>query len=136
MLEAGLRWAGLFMGGIAVAQPTVEYLTDPGFDRVLMVHMYHEVSEPYALLWRLRPALRAGGKVIVVDIDRPTDAHGIPPALLFCEFAAVGFRLDQFVRKPELTGYYAQFVADGARPDPNEIKPCRGAGKRAGSQGG
>lgn len=106
------------------------------FDRVLMVHMYHEVSEPYALLWRLRPALRPGGKVIVVDIDRPTDAHGIPPALLFCEFAAVGFRLDQFVRKPELTGYYAQFVADGARPDPNEIKPCRGAGKRAGSQGG
>lgn len=106
------------------------------FDRVLMVHMYHEVSEPYALLWRLRPALRAGGKVIVVDIDRPTDAHGIPPALLFCEFAAVGFRLDQFVRKPELTGYYAQFVADGARPQPGAIKPCRGAGKRAGSQGG
>lgn len=106
------------------------------FDRVLMVHMYHEVSEPYALLWRLRPALRPGGKVIVVDIDRPTDAHGIPPALLFCEFAAVGFRLDQFVRKPELTGYYAQFVADGARPQPSEIKPCRGAGKRAGSQGG
>ncbi len=106
------------------------------FDRVLMVHMYHEVSEPYALLWRLRPALRPGGKVIVVDIDRPTDAHGIPPALLFCEFAAVGFRLDQFVRKPELTGYYAQFVADGARPQPSEIKPCRGAGKRAGGQGG
>ncbi|MFZ5725866.1 MAG: class I SAM-dependent methyltransferase, partial [Pseudomonadota bacterium] len=27
------------------------------FDRVFMVHMYHEIGEPYAFLWRLRPAL-------------------------------------------------------------------------------
>ncbi len=32
------------------------------FDRIFMVHMYHEVSEPYAFLWRLRPALREGGR--------------------------------------------------------------------------
>lgn len=99
------------------------------FDRVFLVHMYHEVSEPYAFLWRLRPALRPGGKVIVVDIDRTSDRHGIPPALLFCEFGAVGYRLDQFVRKPELTGYYAQFEAVGARPAPTAIKPCRDLGK-------
>jgi len=94
------------------------------FDRIFLVHMYHEVSEPYAFLHRLRPALRAGGKVIVVDLDRPTDQHGIPPALLFCEFAAVGFRLGQFVRKPELQGYYAEFEAAGARPAPDSIRPC------------
>src|SRR3546814_4443515 len=41
------------------------------FDRVFMVHMYHEIGEPYAFLWRLRPALRPGGQVIVVDGDRP-----------------------------------------------------------------
>lgn len=98
----------------------------PGsFDRIFMVHMYHEVSEPYAFLWRLRPALRPGGKVIVVDVDRPTDAHGIPPALLFCELGAVGFRLTEFIRKPELQGYYAQFEAVGARPAPENIVPCR-----------
>ena len=28
------------------------------FDRIFMVHMYHEVSEPYALLWRMWPSLR------------------------------------------------------------------------------
>ena len=95
------------------------------FDRIFLVHMYHEVSEPYAFLWRLRPALRKGGKVIVVDVDRPTDRHGIPPDLLFCEFAAVGFRLSEFVRKPELQGYYAQFEAVGARPGPGTIVPCR-----------
>jgi ubiquinone/menaquinone biosynthesis C-methylase UbiE len=95
------------------------------FDRIFLVHMYHEVTEPYAFLWRLRPALREGGQVIVVDIDRPTDQHGIDPQLLFCEFQAVGFRLVEFVRKPELAGYYAQFEAVGPRPEPGQIEPCR-----------
>lgn len=101
------------------------------FDRIFLVHMYHEVTEPYAFLWRLRPALRAGGRVIVVDVDRATDQHGIPPALLFCEFAAVGFRLTEFVRKPELQGYYAQFEAAGTRPAPGAITSCRQAEKPA-----
>lgn len=105
---------------------------DPGlptgsFDRVFLVHMYQEVAEPYAFLWRLRPALRAGGKVIVVNVDRPTGEGGIPPALLFCEFNAVGFRLGQFVRKPELQGYYAEFEVAGGRPAPDAIKPCHAA---------
>lgn len=100
-------------------------LPENSFDRVFLVHMYHEVTEPYAFLWRLRPALRAGGQVIVVDVDRPTDQHGIPPKLLFCEFDRVGFRLVEFVRKPELAGYYAQFEAVGDRPQPEEIEPCR-----------
>jgi ubiquinone/menaquinone biosynthesis C-methylase UbiE len=110
---------------------------DPGlppnrFDRVFLVHMYHEVTEPYAFLWRLRPALREHGQVIVVDVDRPTDSHGIRPELLFCEFRAVGFRLVEFVRKPELQGYYAQFEASGARPEPKDIRPC---GEQATSKG-
>lgn len=94
------------------------------FDRVFMVHMYHEVSEPYAFLWRLRPALRKGGQVIVVDVDRPADRHGIPPKLLFCEMDHIGFQLVEFVRKPELAGYYAQFEAVGERPEPDRITPC------------
>lgn len=77
-------------------------LPPDSFDRIFMVHMYHEVAEPYAFLWRLRPALRSGGKVIVVEADKATGAHGIPPELLFCELASVGFRLTEFVRKPEL----------------------------------
>ena len=93
----------------------------------------HEVTEPYAFLWRLRPALREGGQVIVVDVDRPTDQHGISPALLFCEFHQVGFRLVEFVRKPELAGYYAQFVVEGPRPEPGEIVPCRQQGSNKGT---
>lgn len=104
-------------------------IDDPGlpnasFDRVFLIHVYQEVAEPYAFLWRLRPALRHGGKVIVVNVDRATGDGGIPPQLLFCEFNAMGFRLGQFVRKPELQGYYAEFEATGERPAPEAIKPC------------
>jgi SAM-dependent methyltransferase len=103
-------------------------LPEHSFDRIFLVHMYHEVAEPYAFLWRLRPALREGGQVIVVDVDRPADQHGLRPHLLFCEFQQVGFRLVEFVRKPELAGYYAQFEAVGPRPEPGEIEPCRSTG--------
>jgi len=117
---------------IKLGAPDDPRLPDASFDRVFMVHMYHEVTEPYALLWRMRAALRPGGRVIVVDTDRPTDRHGIPPRLLFCEFGAVGFRLTEFVRKPELQGYYAQFEAADERPAPAAIKPCIQAGPAAG----
>jgi ubiquinone/menaquinone biosynthesis C-methylase UbiE len=104
-------------------------LPSSSFDRVFMVHMYHEITEPYAFLWRMRPALKSGGQVIVVDVDKPTDQHGIPPLLLTCEFERVGFRLVEFVRKPELAGYYAQFEAVGDRPEPSAIEPCRQPGE-------
>lgn len=94
------------------------------FDRIFLVHMYHEVSEPYAFLWRLWPALAEGGQVIVVDTDRPTDQHGIPPLLLSCEFKAVGFRLVEFIEKPDIRGYFARFERGPIQPQPSEIKPC------------
>ena len=119
---------------VALGAEDDPHLPAGSFDRVFMIHMYHEVGEPYAFLWRLRPALRPGGQVVVVDIDRPTDQHGIAPALLFCEFQAVGFRLVEFVRKPELNGYYAQFEASGDRPEPAAIKPCMTARGKTGTQ--
>ena len=112
---------------IITGAPDDPRLPAASFDRIFLIHMYHEVSEPYAFLWRLRPALRPGGQVVVVDSDGPTGQHGMPPQLLFCEMAAVGFRLAEFVRKPELKGYYAQFEAVGQRPAPAAIKPCNTA---------
>ncbi len=98
----------------------------PGsFDRIFMVHMYHEIGEPYAFLWRMRPALAKGGQVIVVDRDLPTNQHGIPPKLLFCEFAAVGYRLKEFAERPEVSAYFARFELDGERPTAAAIKACK-----------
>jgi len=118
---------------IRLGTPDDPKLPDGSFDRVFLVHMYHEVQEPYAFLWRLWPSLKTGGRVIVVDVDRPTDQHGIDPLLLSCELERVGFQLDAFKDAPELAGYYAQFKRAAKRPEPAAIKPCR---RDAGTSGG
>ena len=96
----------------------------PNFDRVLMVHMYHEIASPYSFLWHLRPSVKAGGRVIVVDADRPTNQHGTPPELLKCELAAVGYKQVDFQRMPSAGGYLAAFESAGERPEPDKIKVC------------
>jgi protein-L-isoaspartate O-methyltransferase len=95
------------------------------FDRVFMVHMYHEIGQPYAFLWNLRPSLKPGGQVIVVDAARETQNHGTPPDLLRCEFAALGFVQVKFEPMPSAGGYFAAFEARGARPEPRDVKACR-----------
>lgn len=94
------------------------------FDRIFLVHMYHEVTEPYAFLWRMWPALAGDGDIIVVDVNRPTARHGISPGQLFCEFQAVGYKLVEFVERPDLKSYFARFERGPARTDPAEIETC------------
>lgn len=109
---------------IKLGEPDDPQLPVDSFDRIFLVHMYHEVTEPYAFLWRMWPALAEGGQIIVVDVDRPTNRHGIPPALLFCEFEAVGFNLVEFVERPDLKSYFARFERGEARTEPGAIAAC------------
>ncbi len=111
-------------------------VTDPklpanSFDRIFMVHMYHEVTEPYAFIWHMRPALRKDGEVIVVDVNRPTQKHGIPPKQLFCEFEAVGYQLMEFAERPDIAGFVARFKAVGERPEPLAIQACGTDGQKS-----
>jgi ubiquinone/menaquinone biosynthesis C-methylase UbiE len=96
------------------------------FDRIFLVHMYHEVSSPYAFLWHLRDGLKPGGRVIVVDANRAPQRHGFPPALLKCEFAAVGMQLRTLEQIAGADAYFAAFEAVGEKPRPDDIKPCKG----------
>ncbi|MFM9828646.1 MAG: class I SAM-dependent methyltransferase [Sphingomonas sp.] len=109
---------------VRLGEPANPKLPDNSFDRVLMVHMYHEIEQPYEFLWRMRPSLRPDGTVVVVDADRPTANHGTPPALLKCEFAAVGYTFVSTEEMPSAGGYLATFKVQGARPAPRAIKPC------------
>ena len=112
---------------VRLGEPDDPKLPENSFDRILMVHMYHEIAEPYEFLWRLRPSLKPDGLVVVVDANRSTQNHGTPPALLECEFAAVGYaRVDQ-QKMPSAGGYLAMFRVAGARPEPGAIVPCRSA---------
>ena len=115
---------------IKLGAPDDPRLPENSFDRIFLVHMYHEVREPYAFLSRLRPALldksesHGAGEVIVVDVNRDVTEHGIPPKQLFCEFEAVGYELIGFMERPELGGYFARFRAKGPAISPEDITPC------------
>jgi SAM-dependent methyltransferase len=95
------------------------------FDRIFLVHMYHEVASPYAFLWHLREGVKNRGQVVVVDSNRPVKQHGMPPAELKCEFAALGM---QPVKFSVLTGgdvYLMAFRVTAPRPAPDDIEPCK-----------
>ena len=110
---------------VRLGAPADPRLPANSFDRVLMVHMYHEVGQPYEFLWRMRPSLRPDGLVVVVDANRSTRNHGTPPALLRCEFASVGYTQVSFEEMPSAGGYLATFRSQGPRPEPAAIRPCR-----------
>lgn len=109
---------------VSLGLPEDPELPAGGFDRIFLVHVYHEVGRPYEFLWHLRQGLKAGGLVVVVDADRPIKRHGTPPMLLDCEFASVGL---QRVREAPLQGsdaYIALFRPAQPLPAPAAIKPC------------
>jgi cyclopropane fatty-acyl-phospholipid synthase-like methyltransferase len=110
---------------VRLGLPANPRLPEASFDRILMVHMYHEIEQPYEFLWRMRPSLRPDGLVVVVDANRPTQNHGTPPALLKCEFEAVGYAMVEMHEMPSVGGYLATFRAVGQRPVPGAIKSCR-----------
>ena len=94
------------------------------FDRIFLVHMYHEVTAPYAFLWHLRAGLKPGGEIIVVDADRDVRQHGMPRPQLACEFAALGLDKIRIATLTGSTNYAAAFRIARPRPDPGAIKPC------------
>lgn len=109
---------------VRLGEPADPKLPADSFDRIFMVHMYHEIASPYEFLWNMRPALRPDGLVVVVDADRPTNRHGTPPDLLRCEFRAVGYAEVAYRAMPEIGGYFAMFRREGPRPEPDAIEPC------------
>ncbi len=109
---------------VKLGEPNDPKIPEASFDRILLIHMYHEIKRPAEFLWHVRTGLKVGGSIVVVDADRPTDRHGTPPRLLLCEFAAVGYELAKFERLPDSESYFAQFIAKGARPEPSDIPSC------------
>jgi predicted methyltransferase len=109
---------------VKLGTPDNPTLPPASFDRVFLVHMYHEVASPYAFLWHMREGVKPSGLVIVVDSNRPVRQHGIPPAEVKCELGALGL---QPVKYRVLSGgdvYFMAFRVAGPRPAPEKIKPC------------
>jgi predicted methyltransferase len=110
---------------VKLGAPDNPMLPAQSFDRIFLVHMYHEVQSPYAFLWHAREGLKPGGELILVDADRPVKQHGIPPGQVKCEFAALGLEPAKY---GVLTGgevYFMAFRIARPRPDPGKIQPCK-----------
>ena len=96
-------------------------------DLAILVHMYHEIAQPYALLYNLVPALKAGARIGIVDTFAATQSHGTPPTLLRCELHAVGYRELSFNRLTGSDAYIAIFAPPSVagRPRPGTIVACK-----------
>ena len=112
---------------VKLGEPDDPKLPPNSFDRIFLVHVYHEVESPYAFMWHLRQGLKPDGEVIVVDADRPPKRHGMPPRLLQCELAAVGLKLARYVPITGGEAYFASFRIAGPPPEPGRIKACKAA---------
>lgn len=97
-------------------------------DLAFLVHMYHEIEQPYGLLHRLAGSFKPGGRLAITDADRKPENHGTPPALLKCELAAVGYRQVSIQTLKGGVGYLAIFEPPSPErlPDPKAITPCKG----------
>ena len=107
------------------APPTIRCFRPRSFDRVFLVHMYHEVQSPYAFLWHMREGVKPDGLVIVVDSNRPIKRHGMPPAQLKCEFAAVGMQPVKFTMLAGGEAYLMAFRVAAPRPAPGQDQALR-----------
>ena len=103
---------------VVLGEPHDPRLPRGAVDVALLVHMYHEIEQPYALLHNLAPALRPGGRVAILDLDRRTNQHGTPPRLLACELARAGYRpLARHVLGP------GEYLAVFTPPAPGTVTP-------------
>ena len=125
-LRKRVRDLGLQNVTISLGEPHDPRLPAHSVDAAILVHMYHEVAQPYGLLYNLAPALKPGARVGIVDAIGPTWEHGTPPRLLRCELAAVGYREIGFHQLKGSNAYLAIFAppSDESRTRPDAIVAC------------
>jgi ubiquinone/menaquinone biosynthesis C-methylase UbiE len=110
---------------LVLGEPHDPRLPPASLDLAILSHMYHEIARPYDFLYNLQPAFAPGGRIAVIDSDRPTASHGTPPALLRCEMAALGYRELAFHSLAPAAGYLAVFAAPDSLPRPGGVVACK-----------
>jgi SAM-dependent methyltransferase len=125
-LRKRVRDLGLQNVIVARGEPHDPRLPARSLDAAILVHMYHEIAQPYALLYNLAPALKPDARIGIVDAIGPTAKHGTPPDLLRCELAAIGYREVGFHPLAGSNAYLeiAAPPSDEGRTRPEAIAAC------------
>ena len=94
-------------------KPDDPLLPPVSVDAVLLLKTYHEVAQPIALLRNLRPALRSGAKVGIIDRNGNGENHGVDRDIVIREASEAGYRLlDQYdFVKADNVDYFLVFTA-------------------------
>jgi SAM-dependent methyltransferase len=110
----------------ALGEPHDPRLAPSSLDVAILVHMYHEIVQPYAFLFNLATALKPGARIGIVDQDRPPSEHGTPLELLRCELTAADYREIAIHQLAGDGGYLAIFSPppEAGRKSPRGIVPC------------
>lgn len=90
-------------------------LPPASIDAVLFLKVYHEVANTTALLANLKPALKPGAKIGIIDRSGNGSDHGLMPDIVKKEMANAGLRLDSSYDFTKADGqdYFLIFVAAG-----------------------
>jgi len=94
------------------SKPDAPMLPKDAVDAVLMLKTYHEVADPVSLLEHLRPALRPGARLGIIDRNGNGTDHGVSRKIVVEEAVQAGYRLVQtyeFV-KDDGMDYFLVFV--------------------------
>ena len=124
-LQARLKSNGIGGVKLVLSSPNDPNLPRAAIDVAILAHVYHEIENPYEFMYRLHRSLAPGAQVGIVDLDRPTESHGIPPKLLRCELEAVGYRETLFRYLKPADGYLMVFVTPHELPQVESIIACR-----------
>jgi SAM-dependent methyltransferase len=78
-----------------LSKPDDPMLPKGAVDVVLLLKTYHEVADPVALLEHLRPALRPGARLGIIDRNGNGTDHGVGRQIVVDEALRAGYRLVQ-----------------------------------------
>jgi SAM-dependent methyltransferase len=76
-----------------LSQPDDPELPKQSIDAVLLLKTYHEIADPVALLDHLRPALKPGARLGIIDRNGNGTDHGVSRQIVVEEAAKAGYHL-------------------------------------------
>jgi SAM-dependent methyltransferase len=76
-----------------LSKPDDPMLPANSVDAVLLLKTYHEVAHPVELLRNLRPALRNGARVGIIDRNGNGENHGVGKDVVIREATEAGYRM-------------------------------------------
>jgi SAM-dependent methyltransferase len=80
-----------------VSKPDDPQLPLSKIDSVLLLKTYHEIEHPVTLLRNLRPSLRTGAKIGIIDRNGNGENHGVAREVVLREAAQAGYKvLEQY----------------------------------------